>query len=284
MWQAFSADFLLTRTLFAVLSSTTESSIMFNVLHDASHYAISTNPLVNNAISRITNSWNGWNHTLWLYHHVYYHHTYTGTKFDPDKKMYNFDGKHVPIKTFIIYGLLPGQNFGQCLWYIYTAFTNRLEYFGNFKATFPQQKTPYYQWPEILIMVSKFILLCKLGVVPCILYIATGNLLYFINIIGDHDLSETHENNYDGNNWALRQIHNSGNFANDNILWTLWFGGINHQIEHHLFPNMSNFHYCTVAPIVKAFCLERRIPYVHLDTLEDVFKSFSKNAKTAKTA
>jgi linoleoyl-CoA desaturase len=68
-------------------------------------------------------------------------------------------------------------------------------------------------------------------------------------------------------------------FANDNILWTLWFGGINYQIEHHLFPNMSNFHYCTVAPIVKKFCLERRIPYVAKDTVIDAFKSFTKRVK-----
>jgi linoleoyl-CoA desaturase len=105
-------------------------------------------------------------------------------------------------------------------------------------------------------------------------YLSVGNVLYFINIIGDHYLYETHENKYDGNNWALRQIRNSGNFANNNFLWTLFFGGINHQIEHHLFPGMSNFHYCSVAPIVRSFCLERNIPYVSLEGMNDVFKSF----------
>ena len=278
LWQAFSAEYLFSKTVFVLLCSSAEASILFNVLHDASHYAISTNPLINNAISKITNSWIGWNHALWLYHHVYYHHTYTGTQMDPDQELYAASSVS---SMLITHGLFPGQTLGQGLWYIYTALTNRLEYFKKTPILLPNNSTHYYGWPEILIMISKCCVLYKLGLISSIFYITTGNVLYFINVIGDHDLYETHENKYDGKNWAFRQIRNSGNFANDNILWTLWFGGINHQIEHHLFPNMSNFHYCTVAPIVKAFCVERRIPYVHVDTIKDVFKSFSKNAKTA---
>lgn len=279
LWRAFSTEYSFIKMVFTLLSSATESSIIFNVLHDASHYAISTNPLINNAISRALNSWNGWNHLLWFYHHVYYHHTYTGTNLDPDQKLYGVSSSN---HALITHGLFPGQNLGQGLFYIYSALTNRLEVAKKTPILLPTQTTPYYEWPEILIMTSKLYLLYKLGLFSSILYVATGNILYFVNVMGDHDLHETYENRYDGNNWALRQIRNSGNFANDNIMWTLWFGGINHQIEHHLFPNMSNFHYCYVSPIVKAFCLENRIPYVALNNLEEVFKSFSKKVNVHK--
>jgi fatty acid desaturase (delta-4 desaturase) len=50
-------------------------------------------------------------------------------------------------------------------------------------------------------------------------------------------------------------------------------GGLNYQIEHHLFPRMHHGHYATVAPVVRAFCLERGIPYHHFPTLLDNVKA-----------
>jgi fatty acid desaturase len=40
-----------------------------------------------------------------------------------------------------------------------------------------------------------------------------------------------------------------------------WYGGLNFQIEHHLFPNMPRCNLHKARPIVKAFCQERGIPY-----------------------
>ena len=54
------------------------------------------------------------------------------------------------------------------------------------------------------------------------------------------------------------------------------FGGINYQIEHHLFPNMSSVHYPTIAPVVREFCRENNIPYVHHATIWSAYKSFIK--------
>ena len=44
-------------------------------------------------------------------------------------------------------------------------------------------------------------------------------------------------------------------------------GGLNYQIEHHLFPRISHVHYHSIAPVVRQFCEERKIPYTHFDTL-----------------
>jgi fatty acid desaturase len=276
--RALATEYFVERLLFVLLSATTEISMMFNILHDASHYAISTDPLVNNVVSRVSNSWIGWNHLLWLYHHVYYHHTYTGCDLDTDKELYKAE-KGEGRLFFIRHTLLPGQYLGQGLWYAYCSIKNSLVCLKRESFKLPEQSRSYYDWPDILIMSCKLAVFYKLGFFYSAAYIATENTLYFINIIGDHDLYETHENNYDGNDWALRQIRNSGNFANDNLLWTFWFGGINHQIEHHLFPNMCNVHYCIVASIVREFCSERGIPYVHVDTVEDAIRSFTKKVR-----
>ena len=132
---------------------------------------------------------------------------------------------------------------------------NSFEIYGTNFILPSRTSRPYYDYMDIIIIFSRIAFLYYLGLASTITYLTTLNLAYAINVVGDHDMYETHENNYDGNDWALRQIHNSGNFANDNKLWTALFGGINYQIEHHLFPNMNNFHYPVIAPIVKKFCL-----------------------------
>jgi len=102
------------------------------------------------------------------------------------------------------------------------------------------------------------------------------NTFYYINVMGDHDLFETYENHYDGSDWTKRQICNSGNFMNGYNWWTMMFSGINHQIEHHLFPNMSGHQYAKIAPIVKQFCKENNLPYIHKATFLETYNSFMK--------
>lgn len=46
-------------------------------------------------------------------------------------------------------------------------------------------------------------------------------------------------------------------------------GGLNYQIEHHLFPRIQHSHYPTIAPVVRKFCEEKKIPYVHFPTVAD---------------
>ena len=103
-----------------------------------------------------------------------------------------------------------------------------------------------------------------------------------MNIFGNHDLYSTFENFYDGPDWAKRQICNSGNFMNSSVIWSFLFGGINYQIEHHLFPNVNNSHYQRIAPIVKQFCLEKNIPYVHKSTFFETYHDFIKRIQYHK--
>jgi fatty acid desaturase (delta-4 desaturase) len=44
-------------------------------------------------------------------------------------------------------------------------------------------------------------------------------------------------------------------------------GGLNYQIEHHLFPRINHSHYALIAPTVRQFCEEKNIPYVHFPTI-----------------
>jgi fatty acid desaturase len=69
------------------------------------------------------------------------------------------------------------------------------------------------------------------------------------------------ENGNIENSWAIHQMNTTKNFSRKNK-WISWYvGGLNFQIEHHLFPNMPRPHLARASEIVKAYCAEHKIPY-----------------------
>lgn len=263
-------------------------SLGFSVMHDASHYAISIKPNTNLALTGLWNSWGLWNANMWFFHHVLNHHSFTGQENkDPDLYHYrpfarkvkndykifsyflSIQDKLIPFILFVF----PGQYIGQSISYLISSFKRRL-----FKIDIPN--ITYYDITDVLLGLIHILFLYQAGFWPSLCYLLSLNFWYAINIIPDHDTYETSvDNHYIGNDWCKMQICNSGNFLNQSLLWTYLFGGINYQIEHHLFPNMSYIHYPTIAPIVKKYCKENNIPYVHHETVYDAYKSFIKMLK-----
>lgn len=65
--------------------------------------------------------------------------------------------------------------------------------------------------------------------------------------------------------WAIRATETSVDFGRRNALLTWYVGGLNYQIEHHLFPKVSHVHYPALAPIVEEVCKEYGVRYVSRD-------------------
>lgn len=63
------------------------------------------------------------------------------------------------------------------------------------------------------------------------------------------------------NSWAVHEIENTTNFAPRNYFLSWFAGGLNFQIEHHLFTNICHVHYQKLAPIVKQATTEFNLPY-----------------------
>lgn len=63
------------------------------------------------------------------------------------------------------------------------------------------------------------------------------------------------------NNWAAHQLYTTCNFAPKNRIFTWLVGGLNHQVEHHLFPNISHIHYRKIAGIVQEKAKKFGMPY-----------------------
>lgn len=75
------------------------------------------------------------------------------------------------------------------------------------------------------------------------------------------------------NTWAIHQLLTTGNFAPKNSFINWFTGGLNHQIEHHIFPYISHIHYKNIGKIVKKTAREFDLPYNEFKTFGAAFSS-----------
>lgn len=263
----------------------------FCSMHDASHCAFSKNKYVNKYISLIWNSLALWDSKLWIKHHSIRHHSFTGDNDkDPDiihfkpfiRKNKNIDkNKYFKIpkkflKLFYLFTLFifPGMFTGQG--FLYNFIWLRKKYLWKMELS------KFYKISFIELFIKSiliFSILYSNNFLLILLYFISQNITYSLFILPDHDTLETHINiiNYKNKDWGEVQVRNSGNFCNENKLITYLFGGINYQIEHHLFPSLCHIHYPKIKKIVMETCKEFNIPYVHNDSLYKSFFSTLKN-------
>ena len=69
--------------------------------------------------------------------------------------------------------------------------------------------------------------------------------------------------------WAKLQIMTASNYAEGSTLADIFSGGLNYQIEHHLFPTFCHVRYNEVSPIVKQACKEFNVPYNNIPSYWD---------------
>jgi len=62
--------------------------------------------------------------------------------------------------------------------------------------------------------------------------------------------------------WAIHQIKTTANFATNNPVVSWLVGGLNFQIEHHLFPKISHVHYPAISKIIRQACQEYGLVYI----------------------
>jgi linoleoyl-CoA desaturase len=74
------------------------------------------------------------------------------------------------------------------------------------------------------------------------------------------------ENNNIESQRAIHQITTTTNFATKSRLFSWFAGGLNFQIEHHLFPTISHVHYKKLSKIVKKTADEFGLPYYNQPT------------------
>jgi len=73
--------------------------------------------------------------------------------------------------------------------------------------------------------------------------------------------------------WAEHQLATTVDFAPKSRLLTWYLGGLNYQVEHHLFPRIGHLHYPALAPIVRSVCAASGVRHVTHRTLGSALRS-----------
>lgn len=91
-----------------------------------------------------------------------------------------------------------------------------------------------------------------------------------ISTAADFPLSDKHGDavQYE---WAIAQTLSSVDYSHTSWWTTFCCGALNYQIEHHLLPSVSQYHYPAIAPIVKKVCAKHNVRYNYF---EDFYQAF----------
>ena len=82
-----------------------------------------------------------------------------------------------------------------------------------------------------------------------------------------------------GHAWAVHQMETTSNFSGGNR-WLSWYvGGLNFQVEHHLFPKVCSVHYPAISKIVREVAEKYGLPYNHHPTLFGAVRSHWESLK-----
>ena len=84
--------------------------------------------------------------------------------------------------------------------------------------------------------------------------------------------------------WMIHQIRTTANFATGYKTLTWFLGGLNFQIEHHLFPKVSHIHYPALSKIIKQTCKDYNIQYLEHRQLRRAFISHFRHLKVLGNA
>lgn len=281
-----------------VLLGITLTLIGFNVMHDACHGSYSKNKRVNEILGYSLNLI-GANKFLWKHKHNVLHHTYTNVDGkDDDIAQSPFirmcrTQKWVPahkIQHLYLPFLYAGSIFYWILWQ---------DFYKYFAQKTNTTKLPEMSYKEhIVFWVSKLFYALVYIVFPIMLHGWLAWLVAFVilNVIMGlgtsivfqlaHVVEET-EFSFVGeaddvvieNEWAVHQIKTTADFSPGNKFITYILGGLNYQVEHHLFPQICHVHYPAISAIVKEKCREFELPYLSCPTFVSALSSHFKLIK-----
>ena len=275
------------------------AGVGMNVMHDANHGAFSSKAWVNKLMGSSIYILAG-NVYNWQIQHNVLHHTYTNIQgYDEDidagriirfskhakwLKIHKFQKYY----AFILYGLLTIN------WAITTDFKQTYQYLKR-KLAYGKAPNPVTQWTTVI--VAKIIYYTIWVALPLlsgfdwwqvligffIMHYTAGIILSVVfqlaHIMPNTDMPLPDENGAIKNTWAIHQLHTTSNFSPNGRFVEFYTGGLNHQVEHHLFTNISHVHYKKIAAFVKETAQEYNLPYHEYDSIWDAIKAHYKQLK-----
>ena len=281
-WQALPLALLLG---FAV------AEIGFNIQHDGGHRAYSERAWVNKLMA-MTLDLVGGSSYVWRWKHAVFHHMYV-----------NVAGHDTDIELGIFGRLSPEQPHRAVyrwqqwyLWLLYGVMTMKWHFYDDYRDVtlgrmganrFPRPRG----WELALFVGGKLTFLLLAFGIPlwfhpfwsvalfyAITVAVTGVVLAVVFQLA-HAVEEARfDQPLPGTtgmaaSWAVHQVATTVDFARDDRLVSWLVGGLNFQVEHHLFPCMSHVNYPAIAGVVEETCQEFGVPYSANPTLSAAMAS-----------
>ncbi len=268
------------------------AGIGFAVSHDALHGAYSSNAKVNGLIG-LTFDMMGANGYLWRIMHNIVHHTYTnvhGVDGDLDAAWVLRLSPHAPYKKvhrFQHWYALGPYSLATLNWVFvkdYRFFFRReIGPYENKSHPLRQWlllfggKAFYYSWAIILPLIVLDLAWWQFAIGFLAMHVTTGVILSVVFQLA-HVVEETAHplptpQGMIENAWMVHELVTTANFAMHNRLLSWYVGGLNYQIEHHLFPKICSVHYPAISRIVRETAAKYGIPYNHHRTLFGAVRS-----------
>ena len=284
----FVFDLSIAWTLFAYLvTGIGMTGIGFSIMHDANHGSYSRYKWVN-SIMGYTMHIIGGNSASWKIQHNLMHHTFTnihGHDEDiADKPILRLspEGKWYPIHQLQQYYALVLYGLSTLSWAALKDFSQirRYEKEGKLKKIGVNPNMVYagLALSKVFYLSVFFLLPYLIGHAPYYVYllgflvmhlfagIATTVVFQLAHVVEHTDYFQPDDEQNLQNSWAVHQMLTTCNFAQKNKLLSWYVGGLNYQIEHHLFTHISHIHYAEIAPIVKKTAEEFDVPYYEFRT------------------
>lgn len=251
------------------------AGVGFSVMHDANHGGTSSSARLNGVLS-FTLDLLGASSFLWRLKHNVLHHAYPNLEgLDPDieagspllrlapwqSRRWHHRFQHLYV--WILYGLFPLQ-----WWFaddIRELATGRI---GGRQFPAPRGRTLFVALAGKALFVGwAFVLPAllhlswELVLLQAIAIFTLGNVLAAVFQLA-HCVEEAE---FIGSrvetDWAEHQLATTVDFARANTLLGWYLGGLNFQVEHHLFPRVCHLHYPALSRIVEEACRRHRVRY-----------------------
>ena len=100
-------------------------------------------------------------------------------------------------------------------------------------------------------------------------------IIFSVCFIVNSQITHLHEDSFHRErDWYKHQVITSSNHSIGSTLGYVFSGGLNYQIEHHLFPSINHCHYPAIQPIIKSICKKHSVPYKCFDGYLDAIYSY----------
>lgn len=266
--------------------------VTINVGHDAIHGAYSGKKWVNKLMSHTFNL-NGASAYMWAKMHNVAHHTYTNVhgydediesvpilRLSPETERKGYH-KYQYLYSFPLYGLATIS---------WVFIKDYVKFFKNDVGNYDNSKHPakeyfylffykacyytlYIALPLIVLDQAWWMTLLGFG----LMHYIGGTYLAIVFMLA-HVVEHTHfpMPNQKGtieNSWAVHQLYTTADFAAKSWLAGFLTGGLNTQVEHHLFPNICSIHYRHLSPILEQTAKEYGVPYINYKSFGSALKS-----------